>query len=471
MNKKCQVFTPENYVRELLDSVGYTEHLYGRKILENSCGDGNILVAVVQRYIDDCVANGLSRTRIKNGLARDIYGVEIDPEQFQKCIENLNKVLEKNNINKVEWKIFNDDYLRWNDVSQFQFIVGNPPYITYSELAKDEQKYVKENFNTYAVKQTKELDDNSQSKNDRKDPKVIAKLVTEGRYSAPYTPDGVYADLRIMVANRKRLIREMTQIKNRFARWFAIYFPEYTDVFGDYEAQSSMLLLKKVCTPEAIVELGAEKINQIWRDAKLRAVGMKRATTLCETAKRSIGLKKGSSAARYEMKLLLEDYEYKKAQLDAVMEEIEKLCRKIPESEQMLAIKGIGVITVAGFLAEVGDVRRFESPRQIQKLAGLSLRENSSGKHKGQTTISKRGRSKLRAVLFNAAIPLIAKNPEFKSLHEYYTTRANNPLKKKQSVIAISCKLIRVFYAILAKGVTYDAQKLISDIHRQPQVA
>jgi transposase len=112
----------------------------------------------------------------------------------------------------------------------------------------------------------------------------------------------------------------MTQIKNRFARWFAIYFPEYTDVFGDYEAQSSMLLLKKVCTPEAIVELGAEKINQIWRDARLRAVGMKRATTLCETAKRSIGLKKGSSAARYEMKLLLEDYEYKKAQLDAVME-------------------------------------------------------------------------------------------------------------------------------------------------------
>ena len=151
--------------------------------------------------------------------------------------------------------------------------------------------------NPASVKKAKELDDNSQSKNDRKDPKVIAKLVTEGRYSAPYTPDGVYADLRIMVVNRKRLIREMTQIKNRFARWFAIYFPEYTDVFGDYEAQSSMLLLKKVCTPEAIVELGAEKINQIWRDAKLRAVGMKRATTLCETAKRSIGLKKGSSAA------------------------------------------------------------------------------------------------------------------------------------------------------------------------------
>lgn len=150
MNKKCQVFTPENYVRELLDSVGYKQHLYGKKILENSCGDGNILIAVVQRYIDDCVANGLSKMQIESGLAKDIYGVEIDPEQFKKCIENLNKVLKKNNISRIEWKIFNVDYLRWKDQPQFQFIIGNPPYITYSELTKEEQTYVKQNFDTCA---------------------------------------------------------------------------------------------------------------------------------------------------------------------------------------------------------------------------------------------------------------------------------------------------------------------------------
>ena len=147
------------------------------------------------------------------------------------------------------------------------------------------------------------------------------------------------------------------------------------------------------------------------------------------------------------------------------------MCKKIPESEQLLAIQGIGLITVAGFLAEVGDVRRFESPKQIQKLAGLSLRENSSGKHKGQTTISKRGRSKLRSVLFNAVIPLIATNPEFQELHQHYTTRSVNPLKKKQSVIALSCKLIRVFYVILTKGVAYDPEKMMGDIKRQSAAA
>lgn len=368
------------------------------------------------------------------------------------------------------------DWMRWlqDKYKKSDVIVGIEPTGHYwfgLGAYLEDERILLVMVNPYAVKQTKELDDNSQSKNDRKDPKVIAKLVIEGRYSIPYIPDGVYADLRIMVANRKRLVRELTQIKNRFARWFAVYFPEYKEVFRNYEAQSSMLLLKVACTPKAVMELGAEKINQIWRDAKLRTVGMKRATTLCETAKRSIGLKKGSSAAEYEMKLLLEDYKNKIAQLESIMDEIESLCKKIPESGQMLAIKGIGIITVAGFLSEVGDVRRFESPRQIQKLAGLSLRENSSGKHRGQTTISKRGRSKLRAVLFNAAIPLIAKNAEFRSLHEYYTTRENNPLKKKQSVIAISCKLIRIFYAILANGVIYDPEKMLSDIHRQSQAA
>ena len=228
--------------------------------------------------------------------------------------------------------------------------------------------------NPYPVKQTKELGDNSQSKNDRKDPMVIAKLVIEGRYSAPYTPDGAYADLRVLTTNRQRIVRKITQIKNRMARWFAIYFPEYNDVFGSFESQSSMLLLHKACIPEAIVKMGPDAVNQIWRDAKLRAVGMKRAKTLCETAANSIGLKKGTRAAEFELKMILQDYDYKKAQLEEIMKEIRETCKRIPESEQMLAIKGIGLITVAGFLAEIGDARRFDSPKQDTK-AGRTLFE------------------------------------------------------------------------------------------------
>lgn len=132
MNEKCQVFTPENYVRELLDSVEYVHSLYGKKILENSCGDGNVLVQVVQRYIDDCRFDGLTKAKIKKGLERDIYGIEIDKGHYKKCINNLDKVVQSNGIGKVNWSVINADYLKWNATVQFQYIVGNPPYITYS---------------------------------------------------------------------------------------------------------------------------------------------------------------------------------------------------------------------------------------------------------------------------------------------------------------------------------------------------
>lgn len=64
---------------------------------------------------------------------------------------------------------------------------------------------------------------------------------------------------------------------------------------------------------------------------------------------------------------------------------------------------------------------------------------------------------------------LIGKNAEFREIHEYYRTRKENLLKKMQSVVAVACKIRRIFYTILTKGVDYDVDKLIGDI-RRPQI-
>ena len=69
-------------------------------------------------------------------------------------------------------------------------------------------------------------------------------------------------------------------------------------------------------------------------------------------------------------------------------------------------------------------------------------------------------------MLYEAAVSLIGKNAEFGAVYEYYRSRKKNPLKKMQSVVAAACKLIRVFYAILTKGVDYDAEKMMGDIRR-----
>ena len=89
------------------------------------------------------------------------------------------------------------------------------------------------------------------------------------------------------------------------------------------------------------------------------------------------------------------------------------------------------------------------------------------GKHKGETKISHRGRKRLRYWLFQAAKSAVAHAEEFKKLHGYYTTREQNPLKKMQSLIAIACKLLRIIFTILKKGIKYDPRKMLKDIRRE----
>lgn len=182
-------------------------------------------------------------------------------------------------------------------------------------------------------------------------------------------------------------------------------------------------------------------------------------------AEQSIGITEGLKMGHQELAILLRQYDLYQEQLDLLMSEVERLLSQIPGAQHMLSIPGVGLVTVAGFLAEVGDLTRYDNPRQIQKLAGLNLKENSSGTHKGQTTITKRGRPRLRSLLFRCVIPLLAKNAEFQALHEYYTQRTENPLKKMQSAIALSCRLIRVLFALGRKQVRYDPVKVLGPVH------
>lgn len=319
--------------------------------------------------------------------------------------------------------------------------------------------------NPYHVKQSKEMDDNSPRKTDEKDPKTIAKLVTEGRYSFPYIPEGIYAELREAMSVRDQIVKALNMAANRIQRWLTIYFPEYLKVYKVFDSVSGLAVLQQAPLPEDVVKLGAEGIVELWRNKKIRAVGKKRAQTLIKAAQSSIGMP-GGNCARMDLKLLLEDYFTKKQQLECVTAVLQKEVLKVPNAQKLLSVKGIGIITVAGFLAEVGDIGRFQSPKQVQKLAGLEPKENSSGKHKGRTSISRRGRRKLRRLLFQAALPLIRSNEDFREVYVYYTTRKDNPLKGIQALIAVGCKLIRIFYALLTHGFEYSSTRFRADILR-----
>lgn len=148
MNKKCQVFTPSDIVDVLLDRVEYTTNIYGKKVIENACGDGNILREIVRRYIIDSLNRNIKIEDIRLGLELDIYGIEIDRFHYLKCIENLNQVAAGFEIYNVTWKIMNTDILKTELEVKFDYVVGNPPYIAYQDLDEETRAFVKEHYDS-----------------------------------------------------------------------------------------------------------------------------------------------------------------------------------------------------------------------------------------------------------------------------------------------------------------------------------
>lgn len=143
---KCQHFTPLELTNTMLDLVGYKTNLFGKTVLENSFGTGNILKQIVIRYIKDLKQKNFSLSDIAKGLSNDIFGVELDKTLYLSCIDELNKIVKDNNIPKVRWSLYNEDALKKNYSKKFDYIIGNPPYIKYKDIDASNIKFIKKNF-------------------------------------------------------------------------------------------------------------------------------------------------------------------------------------------------------------------------------------------------------------------------------------------------------------------------------------
>lgn len=156
--------------------------------------------------------------------------------------------------------------------------------------------------NPYAVKQTKEVEDNSQLKDDRKDPKLIANLVKDGNYGMPYLPEGLYADLRRLSMFRDQLAEDRIRNINRLHREMKIYFPEYQDAFGKLDGSFTLEILKKAPFPKDLPGPGTDGIRDIWHEAKLRGRGYNKEKEIIWYAGESVGLTDGTDAGREAVK-------------------------------------------------------------------------------------------------------------------------------------------------------------------------
>lgn len=314
------------------------------------------------------------------------------------------------------------------------------------------------------VKKSKELDDNNQAKTDYRDARVIAQLLKDARFSEPNLLEGVYEELRNAKNIRKVMVNDLKRIKNQMANWLDRYFPEYKRGYANWEAESFLYILDRYKLPIRMAELDPNKVYSDVKEKFPRGVGQSKLERLISASKESIGIKEGCRMAEKELDYLLKRYNELVSDIDDIENTIESLCEELPEVQRITQIKGIGITTASGVVAELGNIKEYRTPKQMIKMAGLALTENSSGQKKGKMSISKRGRKDLRKILYQAVVGMIRTNEAFRELYQYYRYRAKNQLTGKQAIIVLVNKLLRIIHTIVVKNVDYDEAKMLGAI-------
>lgn len=322
------------------------------------------------------------------------------------------------------------------------------------------------------TKKIEEVVDGTQQKDDDKDPEGIGILMALGDWTPFYRPEGVYAEIRKAYRHLQKSTEDTTRYTNELHGYLDKHLPGYESCFGKDKGITTALclaILKEAALPQDILDLGVSGILNIWKESGLRGGTECRAREIIDVVNlnRGYAIIDGAVTARLELNCIIR-------KLELAMEtenETEKLIRKIvvqiPGANHLLGIMGISWRTVAGFFAIVGDLKeRFSNAKQLVKLAGLNIVFKSSGKHKGEAHISKRGCPELRTALYRVLTALLKNTPAFKPLKEHFMTRTDNPLNAITANVAMCNKLLRIFYAMIVHDEDFDEKKMLGDIKR-----
>jgi transposase len=198
--------------------------------------------------------------------------------------------------------------------------------------------------------------------------------------------------------------------------------------------------------PQDIVEGGLEALSGVLKRISRGKLESSRAAALFQAAQQSVGVREGERGMLLEIQELLSQIETSDCFIKRLEQEMEPFLDQIPYLHSILSVKGIGKITAAGLIGEVGDFRKFRIISEILKLAGLDLFEISSGQHRGNRHISKRGRSLLRRLLFFATLSTIRKGGVMYLPYQRYIQRG---MPKGKAVVAIARKLLRILFALI----------------------
>lgn len=316
-----------------------------------------------------------------------------------------------------------------------------------------EQGYEVRFVRTTALKHHREIDESASAKSDPRDALTLTNITREGKYIDTVIEEGPFRQLRTLGKARERLLRYSVSAKNSLHAALDDYFPELHELFSSMGTRSLWALLERYPFPEDVLPIKVLTLEGlIARSARKKAGAAQKAEALHQAAQRSIGLRQIGRADRYRVQMCLEEVKRTVLTLKRMDQQIKSLLQEIPAAPYLLSIPGIGALSAAIFLGELGDPAHFHRARQIVKYAGYDPQESDSGSWISRRFISKKGRWLMRKYLFFMSMRVVVLTKYFKAYYERKLetkNRVGQLPRRKEILCAVAIKLVKVIFALL----------------------
>lgn len=291
------------------------------------------------------------------------------------------------------------------------------------------------------------------NKTDKIDARLIALMLHSSDFKSHSDLSYHLSELKALTRHRFRLIKESSKMKISLTRLVTILFPELTTVVYKIHQSSTYALLKAFPSKQAIANAHITKLTNVLKKASKGKYGKDKAILIKDTATHSIGL--NSRATSFELSQILYLIEVITNEISKLDQEIETIMTEL--DSPLLSVPGISFKLGSIILAEIGDIKRFNTPAQLQAFAGLEPSNHQSGNFTAShAKMVKRGSKQLRWALLQAARLIAMNDPTFNKYMQKKLAEGKHFFVAQSHVAK---KLIRVIFHIMTYNIQFVSQE------------
>lgn len=276
----------------------------------------------------------------------------------------------------------------------------------------------------------------------------------------------IYSELKDISGLYREIQNALVKEKNHLHAALQKVFPELEVLYSSSFSKFTLNLIEKYPHPNIVLKSSRTKIkNQILLSTKKKISqeqAKEKAEELIEMAKKSypsVDDKHFSvTKVQIRVKMIRDSLEMK----ELLAKKMITLATELTEFQVLTSIPGIGNLSAALIISELGDIHRFATSNKMNAYVGIDIRTYQSGTIQKRDRINKRGNARARMILFFVVRNMLRKQKVSPNhIVDYYYKMREQPFNKQDKVAMVACmnKLLKVIHFLVNNTETYDYTK------------